>query len=356
MLSFTQLLVLWLGLWASLPLQAEVAEEGSTALLPVIFYTRDTGMGLGGFLVSNLDRPAAGDPSQVLGLLSYTSRRQTIGLVEPRLFSEDRAWEYGGRLYAQDYPSQYFGREGEPLAEAENFKEQRLQLDLRIKYKEAHDLFAELEAGTLASRFQETETTLRIHDEFERWGSRFQQSSLTFALGYDSRPSRIRPSMGLLLRTAHRRSITQSPKTHLTHALNSLEVRHYISWEGDHTLALQVYIAEVDPQALPFFLLQGLGGSALLRGYAASQFRDYAVALAQSEYRHLWNQRWGYHSFFGIGDTAKHTVQLSTDRLKASGGFGLDYLVDLRSKQNFRLDIGIGEASYGLYLLFGNAF
>ncbi len=345
-----------ISLYAGLVPNLLKAEESATNLLPVVFFTRDTGLGLGGFLVSNLDRPQEGDPSQVLGLLSYTSKKQTIALLEPRLYSEDRTWEYGGRLYAQDYPNTFYGREDETLDPGETFKERRAQMSLRLTYRAPHQLFVEGEADLMQSRFLDFADSPNLSQEFAIWGPELKQKSGTLALGYDSRPGRIRPDRGLLVKLSHRLGEATTDRKETRIAQSALESRYYYSFNSQNTLALQGLLAEIDPQPLPFYQLLGLGGSALLRGYAAQQFRDYAIGLAQAEFRSLPSERWGYHVFAGLGDTAEHKTKLAAGELHGSAGLGFDYIVDVRSKQNFRFDIGLGQKSYGLYLLFGNAF
>ncbi len=329
-------------------------------LLPVFLFTPDTGVGLGGFLIRNLEEPSQGDPSQVIAFVTITEKNQIIAVLEPKLYWDQGRKEWTGKVAIQDFPSEYYGREKAHLHpdEAEAYRVKSLNLETRFKNIFYQRYFYEVEYGVGLQEFAEVgaKPTPAIAAEFKKWGYKGQQQNLSFGLGHDSRSSKVRATSGHLIRAFYRNNHFKTEQASDREAVSGLDLKTYSSLNDRRSIALQFYAAQMELKDLPFYLLQGLGGNQVLRGFYGNQFRDYAVAYSQAEWRSLWGQDWGYRVFAGVGAHAQRLEDLDQSAGKGAGGIGLDYFIDPKSMNNLRLDLGVSQGIVGVYFLYGNAF
>jgi hypothetical protein len=336
------------------------ANKPLSRFLPILFYTPDTGVGTGGFLIRNLDNPETGDPSQLIAFATITQKKQVISVAEPKIYWDNGRWEWSGKLSAQDFPSEFYGRGSVELRpdDAEAYDDKRFGLETRLKNIFYDGLFWELEIGSAWQRFTENhdDPTPFVDAEFDRWGHKGRQQFIGGGIGHDNRSSRVRATSGHLIRAFYRHQNFTTNEDKGRYGSGSLDWKQYISLTAKQSLALQLYAAEMDRVDVPFYLLQGLGGNQVLRGFYGNQFRDYSVAYGQSEWRTLWTPEWGFRVFAGVGAHADRLSAIDESSGKTAGGLGFDYFLDPRSMNNLRLDVGFSKDNVGVYFLYGNAF
>ncbi len=346
------------SLWAAA--EAPAATPQLSRFLPILFFTPDTGVGAGGFLIKNLDNPESGDPSQLIAFATITQRSQIISVAEPKIYWDQGRWEWSAKISGQDFPSEYYGRSRLELRpdDAEAYDDKRFGLETRIKNIFYDGLFWELELGASWQRFTENhdDPTPNVDAEFDRWGHKGHQQFFSAALGHDNRSSRVRATSGHLIRAFYRHQNFETNEDSGRYGLGGFDWKQYFSFTDKQSLALQFYAAEMDRVEVPFYLLQGLGGNQVLRGFYGNQFRNYAVTYGQSEWRTLWKPEWGFRVFAGVGAHAERLSALDESSGKPAGGLGVDYFLDTRSMNNLRLDVGFSQDNVGVYFLYGNAF
>jgi hypothetical protein len=328
--------------------------------LPILFYTPDTGVGAGGFLIRNLDNPETGDPSQLIAFATITQKRQIISVAEPKIYWDNGRWEWSGKVSGQDFPSEYYGRGSTELHpdDAEAYDDKRFGLETRLKNIFHDGLFWELELGAGWQRFTENhdDPTPWVDAEFDRWGHKGHQQFMGAAFGHDNRSSRVRATSGHLIRAYYRHQSFLTDEDRGRYGSGAVDWKQYLSLTAKQSLALQLHATQMDRKDVPFYLLQGLGGNQVLRGFYGNQFRDYAVTYAQSEWRTLWSAEWGFRVFAGVGAHADRLSAIEASAGKTAGGLGIDYFLDPRSMNNLRLDVGLSQDNVGVYFLYGNAF
>ena len=110
-------------------------------------------------------------------------------------------------------------------------------------------------------------------------------------------------------------------------------------------------------ETIPFFELESLGGSKILRSYAANRYRDRNFVGSQIEYRFPLFWRFRGAIFTGIGEVFNRTNEVRLDYLKYSYGGGLRFVINEANMLQLRLDYGRGLGnSNAFYLGFGEAF
>jgi len=336
-----------------------LANTSSTVLLPVLGYTPDTGIMLGGTVLRFFylepefpeSRPSVFSPVFIytlenqtmvfLGLnLNWDENRNTLNLVPRYLKFPDNFYDIG-RAAALD--------------DEENYTSERLGLDLDFNRKVLGDWRLGFSYRLLKHRLAETDlqgqlATGSIYGTENSW-----ISALGPALILDTRDNTWSPGKGwwLQINTCFGGSGLGSDYTFREY---TMDLRGYWNVGEDLVLAGQSLTTHLEGDA-PFFILPRLGGETALRGYRGGLYMDQTRALGRVELRrnHLWKSL-GVVVFAGIGDVAPSLEKLTLGGKLWSTGFGLRYLLDPEEKVNLRLDYGFGNGDSGFYLSLGEAF
>lgn len=133
------------------------------------------------------------------------------------------------------------------------------------------------------------------------------------------------------------------------------DVRKFYTVAENQVVALQAY-AVLSNGNVPFYMMRGLGGDQLLRGYYLLRFRDDDVGLLQGEYRFPIWWRFGGVVFAGLGEVGYKLSDFTWGGIHPSYGAGLRLLVVKSEHLNARLDYGFGSDSHELYLAILEAF
>ncbi len=131
---------------------------------------------------------------------------------------------------------------------------------------------------------------------------------------------------------------------------------HPLGREG-RTLTWQVK-SRIGLHGVPWPELSMLGTGYDLRGYVEGRFRDRSTLLGLIEYRHTFTRSEGRLSKHGFVIWAGGgTLGPEPSRFHGflpNGGVG--YRLEIQPRANGRVDIGVGERSYGIYFNFNEAF
>ena len=331
----------------------------STVVLPVLGYTPDTGLMLGGlalrffYLEPDLPdaRPSVFSPTVVYTLknqlmiylgtsLNWDQNRNALNVVPSYLNFPDTF--YGtGRDVSLDNEEDYTG---ESLGLDLDFnravwRNWRVGTSYRLK---KHRLAEVAPDGILASG--------AITGTQNAWLSAFGP-----ALSLDSRDNTWAPDRGWWLQATARFAGTDLGSEY-TYQEYSLDLRNY--WKvGEKLVLAGQYLTtrlEGDP---PFFILPRLGGDTGLRGYRGGLYMDQTRAMGRLELRRtgLWG-RLGAVAFAGMGDVASAPQKLTLASELWSAGFGFRYMLDQKERVNLRVDFGFGNGDSGFFLSLGEAF
>ncbi|MFN0115591.1 MAG: BamA/TamA family outer membrane protein [Paracoccaceae bacterium] len=126
---------------------------------------------------------------------------------------------------------------------------------------------------------------------------------------------------------------------------------------GDKTvLGLSATGCSVGDRA-PFFNMCSVGGTDTLRGYAAGQYIDNALASVQGELRHRLTKRIGVVAFAGVSVVGPDLGDLGSSGAKYAGGVGVRF----RLSKDYPLDFSVDQAvnrdgDTSTYVYIGQAF
>ncbi len=328
-------------------------------LLPIGYYTPETSAALGGLLIYNIKKEAEGRTSNILSSLSYTLKQQSIFILAPKYYLKGGDTELYLNIRYLYFPAEYYGRGNETRVEdLEHFTQNIYTMDGGVKYKFYNDFFV-----TPFGSYQEqiiVENDGAMVEAEKRFGfGEYTQRSLGFNLGVDSRDYHNSPLKGLYYFMTYSQHWFRNPQGLMPdpgYKNYELDLRHYISMGEKKVLAANFFIAKEEGHSVPFQFLNKLGGGNALRGYLSGRFRDKAISFLQADYRCDFAPRFAYSVFAGFGVVAPDTDTLLENRRRHTVGAGVHYLADVENRQKIRLDVGIGENDYGVYVVFGEAY
>jgi hypothetical protein len=317
------------------------------SLLPVLFYSPETDVGIGLAVIRSLALPEDNPIVSTLALgVIYTTKAQFITRFEPDLRFGDDGFVHAVVSY-QRYPTRFFAEGAHPDDPGEPYDERSLSghLDGRLavagkvraglRWEYRHNVLTDFVSGGVLER-----------SGLPGLGSYFV-SGLGPVLSLDTRDDPRRPTCGLLLEL---RMIQFGPITGAdSDALQvGAEVRGYLDLKRGHVLAAEVH-GRLTAGDLPFQLLPTLGGPNHLRGWYQGHLRGRHALLAQLEWRFPLVWRIGGAAFFALGEAVPSLEDLSLERIRAGGGVGLRYLLNKKQNVTIRLDLAWGSG-FGAYV------
>ncbi len=326
---------------------------------PIAYYTPETGIAIGAAALY-LYRDSLASPlsrtSDFAGDMTYTLKKQVIAEVSTDyyFFGND---EY--RLLANSafkiFPNKFYGiGNNVPADSAESYTSRSFLVQI-ILYKK---LKSKLNLGPLV-RFESTSIVetdpegALAHGIIPGSKGGFV-SGLGFSLNWDSRDNAQATQSGRLFQVT---SIfnTRAFGSDFSYNDFQLDARDFYELIPSQILALQA-AAEIIGGTAPFQNLARFGGEDLLRGYFDGQYRDNTSLVFQTEYRIPVWWKIGVVAFAGIGQVAGRVGEWSVNEFKLAGGGGIRYILDPEEHVTFRVDLGFGKNSSGLYFTSSEAF
>ena len=370
------------ALWASmtaLPLQAQQLSAASAApavesrpldtggeakprsgwaALPLIAYSPETELNLGGFGAHFFrlgDAPASSRPSTLAAVAIYTTRDQIILELIPELYWDSEKWHIWSKLDYRYYPNSFWGVGNHmPDSDKENYTENTPRWQCWLRRMIVWSLYLEARVDAQYMAIADTEPEGLLDTKSVPGASGGRALGLGGALGWDSRDDAIVPHEGafyeLSLMGWNRAFLSEYDFSEVR-----LNLRQFIPVTRTHVLALQLYGQFLSGEA-PFYKMAMVGGQRILRGYYEGRYLDNDLLAAQAEYRlPIW-WRISAVAFAAVGDVSDNLSNFSFDRLKWGVGAGGRLMLNPNERLNLRADFALAPDSWGLYVGIAEAF
>ncbi len=336
----------------------KVSHKFKIGILPSVYYTPETSLGLGGFVYTffkfnKYDTVCKQSISQ--SFLSFTLNKQFAFENDFQIWLKQNKFYISGALDYSRFPQYYYGI-GNHTIENDKFM---VSFDVnRIKVKGLLQLYNKVYFGLSFHHehlYNQDQRFAMRNSEMETFGRMgFVANGIGGALMIDQRNNPLNPSHGGYFEA------TFMDYKHIFNNRNDyislvLDARKYytlfkkIVWNGN--LYLNLNKGEV-----PYKLLAEIGGPRFLRGYYRGRFRDNNMYIIQQEMRLPIYKRLGFALFGGIGAVGKTLSMLKDNTVHFNYGVGLRIKVDKKNNANFRIDYGMTKDSHGLYIVFAEAF
>ncbi|MEN8245461.1 MAG: hypothetical protein ABFS43_11245 [Thermodesulfobacteriota bacterium] len=327
---------------------------------PVIYYTPETSLALGGGVVFTLRDE--GDsletrPDNLQVMTAYTLNNQFfLNLAPEKYFNDQR-----GRLFMNigylNWPTSFFGignDSGIDVGEIEELEETYTDESFMLQPWVVHEVVADLSMG-LTLDWKNT------HVEDVEEGGQLEQGDLVGSEGgvrsgmgpvitWDTRDNLFAPSRGSWF-NAWAWLYREWMGSDFDYDYYGLDLRHYRSIGRESVLALQGFMALTSGD-VPFNEYP----TPLMRGLYENVFTDKNAAAVRAEYRFPIKGRWGAAVFGAVGDAFPDATTTEEIDLKVAGGVGMRFALNKQEKINIRLDIGVSRYGIFPYVMLQEAF
>jgi len=338
--------------------QSEERPRSGWAALPLMLYSPETDLGLGGFAVHFFrlgDAPADSRTSSVAVVLLYTTRQQFIGELIPEFYWDEEEWHLWSKLDYRYFPNYFWGIGNDmPDSQEEAYNEAGPRWQIWLRRAIYYSLYLETRVDAQYMKISSTQEGGLLDTEAVPGAKAGRTIGAGLTLGWDSRDHALSPHVG---------SFHEISTMGWHHGLGSeyeffrliVDLRQYIPVTETHTLALQLY-GEFLSGDVPFHKMAMIGGQRLLRGYYEGRFRDRDLVAAQAEYR--LPIYWRFHGviFGGIGEVTNRIANFDFSDPKWTVGGGLRLVLNEDEKLSLRVDCGVGIKTYGFYLGLNEVF
>ena len=324
------------------------------AVLPIVFYTPETGVAMGAAGAYFFKPHPESRPSSISAIMFYSQRGNLMVGLSPELYSRDGSRRIMIGVSYEEFPQSYWGIGDDTTNEMEEeytsrsvgfealvqrrfFRGVRLGLRYRFRYERLTDVEEDgmLSTGDVPGTEEHVVSGLGIVSTWDKRDNIYFSRKGTFVeilgmysggfLGSDYEYSRF-----------------------------SFDTRWFTPLIGEHTLALRALATAIAGE-VPFQDLPRLGGAYLMRGYDDGRFRDEARVVFQAEYRSAYWRGFCVALFGSYGDVAHRLGDLDLGAFKHAAGIGVRYRLN-EENFNLRIDFGWGENSSGFYFIAGDAF
>jgi hypothetical protein len=329
------------------------ANERTFFIFPEVTYSSDTGIG-GGMAILKAYHTEQPRISTLRGEVRYTEKKQFVSYFGlDHYFKKNRDRILFTVKYAR-FPSLFYGIGNETsntrpedyspeYVRALMFYERSIPSQIRIQcgfYLHNQSLISAEPGG-------------RLQSPGIAWsGGRFDAGPV-FAILRDTRDNIMAARSGSLVKVEYRDMMFQNRGNSFSSVRG--DIRAFFSPFSDVVLGSMGSFETIHGDA-PFYLLSGLGGDELLRGYEFERFRDRNMLLLQQDLRFPVAGPFGGALFAAAGRVAPRFGDLFDGKYHAAYGGGLRYYFNKKDRLLVRFDCARGSDSTGYYISFGEAF
>jgi outer membrane protein assembly factor BamA len=326
---------------------------------PVVFYSPETGLGFGAgglYFVKPLPEAVVQEPDTINAIGFYTTKNQILIALQMDKYFVRNGNNVNFQAVVQKFPDKFWGIGPNTPDEAEeDFTPRKFAFILGYQWRLSQTIFLgpEYAFSTIAIKEVEEGGLLDLGDIVGSDSTFVSGLGLRFTM--DDRDSSIYTRRGYFIDVGFLIA-SQYIGSEEDFIQIDIDYRQFFSLFQSHVLAFQ-YLLQMRTGIVPFQFLPKLGGQYIMRGYYEGRYRDLYYTTLQSEYRLPLFWRLGGVVFGSIGKVGPDMpALLSTEHLRASGGFGVRILVDDEEHVNFRVDLAYNGEEIAFYFNILEAF
>ena len=320
---------------------------------PVLFYSPETGVGFGAGAIWYFRRSGS-RISSVSPMLFYTTKKQFSISAQFDSWFDGNRWRILADVGFSRFPAKFWGIGNDTPDEAEeDYTPRSGWARGRLQHRIIGSLYGGVRLSALARSLVETEDDGVLGEGLVPGSEPVDLVAAGLSATWDSRDVVVFPRRGILSQLTVDRYAKWLGSDY-EYTFWTADLRGYLPI-GVHVLAGQALLFAVDGTA-PFDQLPGLGGDWLIRGYYEGRYRDDVLAALQAEARiQVW-RRFGAVVFVGAGQVAPSLGGVEFGEFHPSAGLGVRYRLSKQQNLNIRVDLAVGDGSWGLYFNLGEAF
>jgi hypothetical protein len=336
----------------SLPAQQKDKDEKRIKIagIPLLGYNRTIEFSAGTLFNGyyKINRNDTVSPSSSTSLLGvYTTNHSYFAAFVQQLYLKQDLWRIKfiggfGNANLQVYP------EFAPAGQYIDYSTFMMMLSLDAKRKVYKKIFA-----GLSGSFTKAKTTFDITDSIRPVDEQnLNNAGVNFL--WDSRNNVNYPTKGLHV---YMNNYFYQPWMGNDSSFVQIEFSYnfYLNFKSERKVLLLRYFSKTSFGEVPFQGQNVVRGDDI-RGYSKGEYRDNQVYSYQAEYRHRFENRFGFVAFVGIAAAVPDMMSLLNTTYLPGVGAGLRFMLLEKEKINMGVDVAVGRNDWSLTFRLGEAF
>ncbi len=341
-----------------IPIDSVSGKKVRSIILPIVFYTPETGFAFGGggqlFLLerSNLYNLRK---SNILLSGIYTLNGQLLIDIKPEIFFNKGDYFLDMSYTYKIFPNSFWGvGNNTPDSNQEGYNMTSNELTIGFLKRLPPYLNFGFEYTFNDYKITEVEEGGLLEEGSILGSNGARISGLGVVFNLDSRDNIASPRQGKLLQLKAQFSSKNLGASSDFNRFN-FDIRHYLPIGKSSIIAYQLYTESVFGD-VPFQAKPWYGGGSRARGYFRGRFMNDFIYVIQAEYRTKFHPRWSAAGFILAGEVAEDLVHIF-NYVKPSLGGGVRFKLTKEHDTMLRLDIGVGiDGNSGFYFGVNEAF
>ncbi|MDD5021239.1 MAG: BamA/TamA family outer membrane protein [Endomicrobiaceae bacterium] len=331
-------------------MQSVLYAQAGNVVLPIIFYSEETGLGLGATDIVFFKNTEDKYHSNVNSIVFGTTKKQFLFAARPEIYLDENYIIDGFILYS-DFTKKFYGVGNKTVFnDEEDYINNAYGFGVGFNRK-----FLENVKFGIQYNLQD----LHIRDEkngglLENYDTDGLVSGFGFKASLDTRDNNIYPQKGCKLDVSWVLFNNQF-SSNFNYSETVIDFRNYIEIKKDVLFAYQIYSRLLNGEP-PVQMLSTFGGANHMRGFYSGRYVDKIVMILQPEIKIKATDIFQIALFSGIGNVYNDFESVNLKQIKISSGVGLRIQLNKNPKINLRTDFAASSESTGFYLTILEAF
>lgn len=331
-------------------LSSAIYSKTGNVLLPIAFYTDETGLGLGATDIVYFKDEQDKHHSSINSVLFGTTQRQLLLAVRPEIYI-NKNYIIDGFLLYSDFKKQFYGTGNKSnVNDEENYINKAYGIGIGIQRK----LLENLKFG-IQYNFQD----LSIKDKkagglLENYTTDGLISGFGLKMSFDTRDSNIYAQKGYKLDISWL-LYNNRFSSNFNYSETVIDFRNYIGISKNILFSYQFYARFLNGEP-PVQMLSTFGGANHMRGFYSGRYVDNIVMLLQPEIKIKMTNVLQLAIFSGVGNVYNNLESVDLKQIKVASGLGLRIKLKDNPRINLRTDLGFSSESTGFYITILEAF
>lgn len=355
MLKKHLLLVFLVSLFINTYSQEEEKKERNVkfAGIPLLGYNLTTEFSLGAMLntyykVNQKDTISPSSSTSLIGV--YTTNKSYFGAFIQQLYLKEDTWRLklvGGVGNANLQVFHEFDQAGAYV----DYSTMMSLLSLDAKRKVYKRFYAGLSGALVKAN-----TTFDFLDPAtgEKYVDKQTVNNIGINFLYDNRDNINYPTKGLHV-FMNNRFFQDWMGNDSSFASIEFSYNFYFNFKSEKRVMLLRYYSKTSFGEVPFQGQNVVRGDDI-RGYSKGKYRNNQLYSYQVEYRHRFENRFGFVAFAGIAAVVPDMMSMLTTHYLPGAGVGLRYMLIKKEKINIGIDVAVGRDDWSLTFRIGEAF
>lgn len=321
--------------------------------IPVVSYNRtvdfSAGLMLNAYYKINLnDTVSPSSSTSLMGM--YTTNNSYFAAFVQQFFLKEDKWRLKLVGGFGDANLQFY-HEFEQAGQFVDYSTSVNILSLDVKRKVYKKFYAGLSGSLLTAN-----TTFDLENPLN--GEKIQDNQLMNNMGinflYDNRSDINYPTKGLHV-FLNNKFFQNWMGNDSSFVQIEFSYNFYFNFKSEKRVMVLRYYSKSSFGEVPFQGQNVIGGDDI-RGYSQGKYRDKQIYSYQAEYRHSFENRFGFVAFAGIAAAVPDMLSMLNAQYLPGLGVGLRYMLIKKEKINIGIDVAVGRDDWSLTFRIGEAF